>query len=63
MVLYYYDCVMAFAIAQYIRPHQKCTTEQKEKSRKHWTQDMWEDYNSASPELKRIIEKKWENID
>ena len=57
------DCVMALAIAHYIRPHQKYTSEQKEKSRKHWTADMWEDYNSASPELKKIIEKKWENID
>src|SRR5699024_8644504 len=43
------DCIMALAIAHYVRPQQSmqvAVAEQKGTAR--WTSDMWEDWNRAS---------------
>ncbi len=53
------DCVMALAIAHGIRPQQRYTTEAKLGKGQNWTQDMWEDYTSASPEEREFLIKKW----
>ena len=54
------DCVMALAIAWYIRPQQRMTAavEQKKPTRK-WTEDMWEDYRRAGAEERRRMEERW----
>ncbi len=49
------DCVMALAIAYYSREQQ----EEKRGGREGWTEDMWEDYQRASPEDKAMLRKRW----
>lgn len=51
------DCVMALAIAYYIRPQQ--TTVIKRSKTAKWTDSMWDDYNNASPEERRYLINKW----
>lgn len=51
------DCVMALAIAQYIRGQQRYTIEVDNTVR--WTPSMWEDYNNASPSEKEYLIRKW----
>lgn len=53
------DCVMALAIAHYIRPHQSYTAKIQEPEKKKWTKDMIEDYRRASKEGKEYLIKKW----
>ena len=54
------DCVMALAIAWYIRPSQRMTVAVKEtEGTKIWTDDMWEDYYSASAEDQKYLISKW----
>jgi len=53
------DCVMALAIAHYIRPHQSYTAKAQEPEKKKWTKDMIEDYRRASKEGKEYLIKKW----
>ncbi len=48
------DCVMAAAIALMIRDQQDYAVEKQEK-KTVWTQDMWEDWNNASEEERKII--------
>ena len=56
------DCVMALAIAWYIRPQQRMTAAAKEpEGRTRWTEDMWEDYLSADEAGKRYLVSKWGN--
>ena len=52
------DCVMALAIAHYIRPQQRYTQQRKSQTRK-WTPSMWEDYENATDEERRWLMKKW----
>lgn len=54
------DCVMALAIAWYVRPQQRMTawTEAPGASRA-WTEDMYEDYYSASPEDRARLRERW----
>ena len=54
------DCIMALAIAHYVRPHQSYLTHQEEKSRK-WTEDMWEDYRNATQKEKAQLRRMWGN--
>ena len=52
------DCVMALAIAHFIRPHQRYTAmEQKKKAK--WSESMWEDYRNASRTEREYLIKKW----
>lgn len=53
------DCVMAAAIAYYIREQQSMAVPKQEQEKKKWTQDMWEDYRSASAEVRAYLRQKW----
>ena len=52
------DCVMALAIAHFIRPHQSYVSEVPERE-SEWSETMWEDYYNASEEDKKYLLKKW----
>ena len=55
------DCIMALAIAHYIRPQQRMTREAKsyEVDTTTWTRDMWDDYNRATPEEREYLIGLW----
>lgn len=53
------DCIMALAIAHYIRPQQQTTRETPEAERVVWTEDMWDDWRHASPDERAYLESKW----
>lgn len=54
------DCIMALAIAFYVRPQQSMTVQVKDKGGvSAWTDDMWQDYNRASPAEKEMLLKLW----
>jgi hypothetical protein len=53
------DCVMALAIAHYIRPQQDYTAASPEAKRGMWTADMWEDYRNADEDLRKLLIEKW----
>jgi phage terminase large subunit len=53
------DCVMSLAIAHYIRPQQSYIAGSPEPIRVKWTDDMWEDYRHAKPELQKYLIEKW----
>lgn len=53
------DCVMALAIAYYIRPQQTTEVKGPEASKHKWTQDMWEDYNKASRADRDMMVRLW----
>lgn len=53
------DCVMALAIAHFIRPQQSYSVKKKEKNMLNWTEDMIEDYESADEEGKRYLLQRW----
>ena len=55
------DCVMALAIAHYIRPQQSYIASLPEQKRVEWTDDMWEDYNHANAALQKYLIEKWGN--
>lgn len=54
------DCVMALAIAHYIRPQQTMTVRaEKNPDRNVWTKDMWEDYYRADETGRRFMLARW----
>lgn len=53
------DCILALAIAHYIRPQQRTTREVPEAERVAWTSDMWDDWRRASPDERAYLEHKW----
>ncbi len=53
------DCVMALAIAHYIRPQQDYLAEADPVTTVPWTESMWEDYQRASDEERRYLIAKW----
>lgn len=53
------DCVMALAIAHYIRPQQEYEDIVHEPDLSHWTKDMWEDYNRAPESMKRMMVERF----
>ena len=54
------DCILALAIAWYIRPRQRMAPAAEEARRKRrWTPDMWEDYRNADGEEKKYLLEKW----
>jgi phage terminase large subunit len=55
------DCVMALAIAHYIRPQMSYTEALPEPERVTWTEDMWEDYRNADESMRKYLIEKWGN--
>ena len=53
------DCVMALAIAHYIRPQQGMTVTKGKAEGVVWTSDMWDDYNRADDEGRAFLVKLW----
>lgn len=54
------DCVMALAIAWYIRPQQRMTVENKAPEGKtQWTEDMWDDYFRADKDNREYLRRRW----
>ena len=54
------DCIMALAIAYYVRPQQRMTVlVDKAEGTARWSEDMWEDYHRASPEGREMLLKLW----
>ena len=53
------DCVMALAIAHYIRPQQSMEIMRKPADGVEWTSDMWDDYNKASDEERDFLVQLW----
>jgi len=54
------DCIMALAIAFYVRPQQSMTvTTTAAAGTARWSEDMWEDYNRASREDREMLIRLW----
>lgn len=53
------DCVMALAIAHYIRPQQSYLPETDEEEGVKWSPSQWEDYENASPAERELLLKRW----
>lgn len=53
------DCVMALAIAHYVRPHQSYLATGERKREVVWREDQWEDWRRASAEERQTLEKLW----
>ena len=54
------DCVLALAIAHYIRPQHTMQIQTLEgEGTARWSEDMWEDYNRASPEMRERMIALW----
>lgn len=54
------DCVIALAIAHYVRPQQSMTVKaEKAGGAARWTEDMWEDYNKASQAERELLIRMW----
>ncbi|MBP3413148.1 MAG: PBSX family phage terminase large subunit [Oscillospiraceae bacterium] len=56
------DCIMALAIAYYIRTQQSFAVVGARTGKKiHWERDMYEDYYRASPEEQALLIARWGN--
>ena len=53
------DLVMASAICYSVRGQQRFDVWQGAEERKHWTADMWEDYNAADATTREMMIRKW----
>ncbi|MBQ7344760.1 MAG: PBSX family phage terminase large subunit [Oscillospiraceae bacterium] len=53
------DCIMALAIAYYVRPQQSMVAKDPDSGLRKWTQDQWEDYRKASPKDREIMVRMW----
>jgi phage terminase large subunit len=53
------DCVLALAIAHYVRPQQSMQVRIKPEAGVRWTADMWEDYDRATPEEQALLIRMW----
>lgn len=53
------DCVMALAIAHYIRGQQEYEDEQAPENTVKWTKDMWQDFERADEQTQRLLLKRW----
>lgn len=53
------DCIMALAIAYYVRPQQTMAVKDPESGNRKWTPDQWEDYRKASKSDKDIMIRMW----
>ena len=55
------DCVMALAIAHYVRPQQKMRAAEEKVSGRLWREDQWEDYFAADTATRKYLVEKWGN--
>lgn len=55
------DCVMALAIAQYVRPQQRTWVDSNAGKRRRWSEDMWEDYRQANTKQREQLRSLWGN--
>lgn len=55
------DCVIALAIAHYVRPQQRMHVEtpERESGGAAWTADMWEDYRNADGAGREMLRRMW----
>lgn len=53
------DCVMALAIAHYVRPQQSMTVLAAPEEGATWTEDMWDDFNRATDEERKFLISMW----
>ena len=53
------DCVIALAIAFYVRPQQSMEVKTSERPGVRWTEDMIEDYNRAADSDREMLIKIW----
>lgn len=54
------DCVMALAIAHFIRPQQSMEVKgEKKTGGRKWSEDMWEDYNKATASERELLLRMW----
>ena len=53
------DCVMALAIAHYVRPQQEMREAEEEGERTPWREDQWEDYLAADAATRKYLAEKW----
>lgn len=53
------DLVMALAIAHHIRPQQSYLAQESPGEAVKWTPDMWEDYENAGPEGRKLLIERW----
>lgn len=53
------DLVMALAIAHYLRSYQTTAKHLPTNERASWSKDQWEDYESATPELQKLLLERW----
>lgn len=53
------DCVMALAIAHFIRPQQKYSDDPQSGSGAKWTKDMRDDYRKGNAEQKALMRQMW----
>lgn len=53
------DCIMALAIAFYVRPQQTMAVKKPEGGGNKWTADQWEDYNRGSAQDREIMIRMW----
>ena len=52
------DCIMALAIAHYVRPQQSMKVTATARPA-HWTGDMWEDWSRGTPEEREAMLRLW----
>jgi len=53
------DCVMALAIAHYIRPQQKYLAAEDAPAKVKWSESQWEDYRAATPAQRKMLIERW----
>ena len=53
------DCVMALAIAHYIRPQMRMSLARPAGAHERWTEDMWEDYWAAGAAGREHLHQIW----
>ena len=53
------DCVMALAIAHYVRPQQTMKAEEEPRRAALWREDQWEDYLAADAATRAYLTEKW----
>lgn len=53
------DLVMAAAICYSVRGQQRFTVAENGEELRHWTADMWEDYNAADAATREMMIRKW----
>lgn len=53
------DCIMALAIAHYVRPQQRMTVTDPESGMRKWSEDQIADYRKASARDREIMVRMW----